>query len=496
MTKSLEGHIIVRCSIRGISSSMSNFIVVSPSLSTNGGNSGDLFVYRSGGINGSTLVGGTGADTVELLDVAASANGLDLNTKGGADVFTISGQTVSGTIKAGAGGDTINFNGANTQTDLRVGDGSDVIALSGALTVTTGGSIQGGAGADIISGAANNVIGGASFLMGAGKDTITFSATIVSGLINMGGGADVVTFDTRDSSNNATIKGGAGGDTIDLAGSLTAGIIQLGDGSDNLTISASNITKTGAILGGAGADIISGNSEVYVDISGHTIGGGAGADTITLAEFGSAGEGGLVLGGGGNDSITLNANMGGTNVGSADTIANFSAGNGYATILGGAGADSITFAGLLNQAGETAGVGYAGVIAYSALSESTEASMDVITYSGSAATTKFFLLDFDATLATGIAASKSKGGITTDANGFLNAAGSNSSVSDLISAVDGLTVTGEIATFKDVSGDAYIFVQGGSTDLVVEFDKLDHTAGPVVLTKEADGEFRVSLGDA
>jgi hypothetical protein len=474
---------------------MANFIVVSPSLSTDGGNSGDLFVFRSGGINGSTLVGGTGADTVELLDVAASANGLDLNTKGGADVFTISAQTISGTIKAGAGGDTVNLNAANTQTDLRLGDGSDVLALSGALTVSTGGSIQGGAGTDIISGAADNVLGGASILMGAGKDTITFSATINSGLVNMGGGADVVTFDSINSFANATLKGGAGGDTVDLAGALTAGTIQLGDGSDNLTLSANSIAKTGAILGGAGADIISGNTETFVDVSGLTIGGGAGADTITLTEFGSAGEGAKLLGGGGNDSITLNANIGGTVLGTAAVIANFSAGNGYATILGGAGADSITFAGELNTVA-TAGIGYAGVLAFSALSDSTEASMDVISYSGSAATTKFFLLDFDATLATAVASGKSIGGVATDGNGFLKSAGSNSSVSDLISAVDRLTVTGEIATFKDVSGDAYVFVQGGSTDFVAEFDKTDHTAGPIVLTKEANGEFRLSLGDA
>jgi hypothetical protein len=474
---------------------MANFIVVSPSLSTTGGNSGDLFVFRSGGINGSTLVGGSGNDTVELLTVPASANGIDLDTNGGADVFTLSGQTFSGSVRAGAGGDTVTLNGANTINDLQLGNGSDVMALSGALTVKTGGSVQGGAGADIISGAANNVLGGASVLMGAGKDTIKFSATINSGLINMGGGADVVDFDSRNSFAKSTIKGGAGGDTVDLAGDLTAGTVQLGDGSDNLTISASTITKTGAFLGGAGADVISGNSEDYLDASGLTIGGGAGKDTITLSEFGSAGEGAKVLGGGGNDSITLDSNVGGTNLGTAATVGVFSAGNGYATIVGGAGADSITFAGIADAL-ISAGVGYAGVIAFSALSESTEASMDLVSYSGSAASTKFFLLDFDSKIATGIASGKAIGGISTDANGFLQSGGSNSSVSDLISAVDSLTVTGEIATFKDVSGDAYIFVQGGSTDFVAQFDRIGGTAGPIVLSKEADGEFRLGLGDA
>jgi hypothetical protein len=474
---------------------MANFIVVSPSLSTDGGNSGDLFVFRSASLNGATLAGGTGNDTVELLEVAASANGLLLDTNGGADLYTISGQTFSGQIRGGAGGDTINLNGGNTLNDLALGDGSDVIALSGALTLQTNGTVAGGAGSDIISGAANNVFSGSTFLMGAGADTIKFSGTFNSGQINMGGGADVIDFDTIDNFANGTIQGGAGSDTIDLAGALTAGNVFLGDGSDNLTISGSNLRATGGVFGGAGADIISGNSETYSLASGLTIGGGAGSDTISLSEIASGGKGALVAGGGGNDSITLDANRGGENLGTAAAIGSFSAGNGYATILGGAGADSITFDGHLGAGIVlTAGVGYAGVLAFSALSDSTEGSMDLVTFSGSAATTKFFLLDFDSTIATGIAASKSFGGVTTDANGFY--AGSKSSVSDLISAVDSLTVTGEIATFKDTSGDAYVFVQGGSTDFVAEFDRAGGTAGPVVLTKEADGEFRLSLGDA
>jgi hypothetical protein len=342
--------------------------------------------------------------------------------------------------------------------------------------------------------------------MGAGKDTIILSATLNSGLVVGGGGADVIDLDSNDNASGSTIKGGAGLDTIDLAGNLTSTTVNLGNGSDNLTISGSTITLTGAILGGTGADIISGNAESYSDISGFTMGGGAGNDTITVAEFGSAGEGGLLLGGGGNDSITLDANrsVGGVTGGfglnsAAANIAQFSAGQGYATILGGAGADSITFDGVLDAIGGavgSAGGGYAGVLAFSALADSTEASRDIVTYSGTAGITKLFLLDFDSSIATGIAASKAVGSISTNADGFLASAGSNSSVSELISAVDALTVTGEIATFLDASGDAYVFVQGGSTDFVAEFDNSNAslTAGAIALSKDADGEFRLSLG--
>jgi hypothetical protein len=480
---------------------MANVIIVSPSLTTTGGNSGDLFVFRSGALAGATLEGGSGNDTVELLEVpAASANGQLLDTNGGADLFTLSAQVFSGKIRGGAGGDTVTLTGANTINDLALGDGSDVVELSGALTVATNGTIAAGAGADIISGNAVNVLSGSTFLMGAGKDTITFSGSFGSGQINMGGGDDVVNFGTQDSFGFGTIKAGGGNDTIDVSDNLTAGTINLGDGADNLTLSALTISQTGgSYLGGGGADIISGNTDVYLNISGTTIGGGAGADTITVAEFASAGQGGLLAGGGGNDSITLNANAGGAFLGTAAASGEFSAGEGYGTILGGAGSDSITFDGLVNVQGGamgSAGRGYAGVLAFSALSDSTQGSMDVVTYSGTAGMTKMFLMDFDSTLATGIAASNSIGGISTNAAGFLISAGSNSSVSELISAVDRLTVTGEIATFLDASGDAYVFVQGGSTDFVAEFDnsKADISAGAVVLSKEADGEFRLQLG--
>jgi hypothetical protein len=482
---------------------MANLIVVSPGQSTNGGSSGDLFVFRSAAISGSTLVGGAGNDTLELLDPTTSANGFSLDLKGGADVVSISAQaSLSGVLRAGAGGDTINLNGGNQLNDLALGLGSDKVLISGTLTVSSKGSIKGGAGADIISGVGANVLSGASLLMGAGKDTIILSATLNSGLVVGGGGADVIDLDTNDAGSGATIKGGAGLDTIDLAGNLTSTTVNLGNGSDNLTISASTITLTGAILGGTGADIISGNTETYSDISGFTMGGGAGKDTITVAEFGSAGEGGLLLGGGGNDSITLDANAAAAFLvaDTAGVVGQFSAGAGYATILGGAGADSITFDGEIQAvigAAGSAGQGYAGVLAFSALTDSTEASMDVITYSGTAGTTKMFLLDFDSSIATGIAASKAVGVISTDANGHLVSAGSNSSVSELISAVDTLTVTGEIATFRDASGDVYVFVQGGSTDFVAEFDNATTTisANNVSLAKDADGEFRLTLAD-
>jgi Ca2+-binding RTX toxin-like protein len=310
---------------------MANFIVVSPSQSSQGGNSGDLFVFRSGGISGATVIGGTGSDTLEFNAPAASAAGVDVALGGGADVFALSAVNLSGNLKGGAGGDTITISGASQVSDVALGAGSDVVNVRGAVTQAGGDVIQGGAGADRITGATDNALSGASVLLGAGKDTLTLSATIASGLINGGGGADVITFDNRNTFNNATIKGGAGADTLTLGGDAASGNVLLGDGSDFLQFSGS-YSNTGQILGGAGADRISGNGDVYRNAAGLTIGGGAGKDTIVLSEIGSAGSGAIVLGGGGNDSISLTTHN--VAVNSAGAISTFSAGRGLATIHG------------------------------------------------------------------------------------------------------------------------------------------------------------------
>jgi hypothetical protein len=469
---------------------MANFIAVSPSQTTSGGNSGDLFVFRSGAISGATVIGGTGSDTLEFNEPSTSAAAVSVSLAGGADVFALSAVTLtSSNLKAGAGADTITISGASVISNVALGAGSDLLNVRGAITQAGGTEILGGAGADRITGNTDNALSGASILLGAGKDTLTLSATIASGLIVGGGGADVINFDVLDVATNATIKGGAGGDTLTLGGNVGSGNVFLGNGSDVMQFSGA-YSFTGQILGGAGADRISGNGDTYTDAIGLTIGGGAGADTISLSEFGSAGSGAVLLGGGGNDSITLTTNA--FEVASAGTVHLFSAGAGFATIVGGAGADSITFNGQLDE--QNSAGGFAGILGYSALSESTQASMDVISYNYSAGGEEvLFMMDFGGTLATAVGSGASKGVISTNGNGFLGSAGNNSSVAERISAIDSLLVTGQVGTFKDVSGNAYVFVQGGATDFVSKFAGTDTTAGTVILSSDGGGNFRLQF---
>jgi hypothetical protein len=477
---------------------MANFIVVSPSQTTNGGNSGDLFVFRSGAMSGSTLNGGSGNDTVQMLEGGNAGSASTFSVAGGADLFEIRGAQVSASINAGAGGDSIIVSGNTVISNLNLGAGSDNVALrAGVLTMDGSDSIAAGAGADVVSGlaGANEALSGASFLMGAGADTVTLTAALDSAQFVGGGGADVFTLDATDGGNNLTVRGGAGGDTLTVSGAIGSAMFQGGNGSDNISLRDGEYDSTGGVFGGAGGDIISGNA-TFTDGAGFTIAGGAGNDTITLDEFGSAGSGAILQGGGGNDVIQIDTEAGSLGVGmTAGRDDNFSAGNGYGTILGGAGADSITFTGA--QAGSA---GFAGIIGYSALSESTAAGMDVISFAQSAGaddvTEKYLLLDFGGTIATAIGSGAQVGSVSLNNAGFLRSAGDNSSVSDRASAMNTLLVTGEIGTFVDASGSAaYIFVQGGSTDLLVKVDNgALSTAGTVALEANGGGNFKFSIG--
>ena len=99
-----------------------------------------------------------------------------------------------------------------------------------------------------------------------------------------------------------------------------------------------------------------------------------------MGEYGSAGSGSFAIGGGGNDSITITTHY---MAGSAGGVAQSAGGNTFGTIVGGAGADSITFSGVGVSVGGSAGA-IAGVVQFSAVSDSTEASMDVISFHKSA----------------------------------------------------------------------------------------------------------------
>jgi len=470
---------------------MANIIVVSPSLTTEAGDSGDLIALRSGAISGATIIGGSGKDTVEMLDPTTSASNVDVSLKGGADLITVSAVAFSGgTFAGGAGGDTFALTGtAGAMNTILGGDGSDVVELH---TGSEFSAIKLGAGADLVSGIGDVSADTGFIALGAGADTLTLSAlTFQEGTIYGGGGSDKLNLDAVNSAGEVVIRGDAtgytGNDSITLSSEFVSGNVEGGLGADTITLAGTAIGK-GTYLGNAGADFINfSGATLGGGSTGLTIGGGAGADTIEFGNFSAGGSGVFIAGGGGADSIVVDNVKGYL---SAGTTTKFSAGNGFATIAGGAGADSITF-----SANNIATAGVQGVVlGWSALSDSTEDTMDAISFpavSNTAGAT--FLLDLSNDLATGIA-NGSKGDLLVSA-GVLDSAGAASSISDRISAVDSLTVTGEVAFFTDQSASAaYMFVQGGSTDLVAKFSNVEGiSAGSITVSAASTGQFKVDF---
>lgn len=468
---------------------MANTIVVSPSLTTEAGSSGDLISVRSGAISGSTIIGGTGSDTVEMLGGSTSANSVSVSLKGGADAATISAVVFSGsTFAFGAGGDTLTLSGADIVANtIKGGDGSDVINLGVGSEFS---SLQLGAGADLVTGA-GTVSASTGFIgLGAGQDTLTLTASVFTeGTIFGGGGNDSIFLDIDASAGEVVIRGDAtgitGNDTITLTNEFVSGSVEGGLGNDLITLNGTAVGKS-EYLGNGGNDVINFSSTIFgANGSGSTIGGGAGSDTLTFGEVGSAGSSVLVAGGGGADSIVLDSNFVALTAG-----VTFSAGRGFATIQGGAGADSITFSAKI---GGTAGQ-VAGVLDWSANSDSVSDALDVVTFDNTAGQGSVFLTNLNAT---GVGAG-SKGNIAVAA-GVLVSAGGASSLADRISAVDSLLVTGEAAVFSDSSASAvYLFVQGGSTDMVAKFNDTNNkigTAGDVSISAaNASGQFKVTFG--
>ena len=89
-------------------------------------------------------------------------------------------------------------------------------------------------------------------------------------------------------------------------------------------------------------------------------------------------------------------------------------------------------------------------------------------------------------------ASDADDGLLLTAGVVMSAGGTN--FGDMVSATNALvTTTGKAAAFAH-SGDAYVFVQGGATDLVARFDSQDtYSAEDLVFSSNASGEFKLEM---
>jgi hypothetical protein len=467
--------------------------------------------YVSAGtvFNGATTAGSV---TLPSADVEVSAQIQTLQNTG-VSVLTQS------LIAGGEGNDSI-YLGDQVTTFSNVsiggGKGNDILGTfnsgantAGHLGVITGSQVRGGAGNDTVfvnteGASASNfkVVGN------AGNDSVMFSgavAEINSGLIGGGAGNDDVVVDVQ-SSNNSTIAGGAGNDSInvlfsagDANGTLIAGDNSTSTGKDTINLGLGTVSSI-TVDGGLGADsiVLSGvtdNGKLYFDagggndtvffqsagqdtISGSTVLGGAGNDSILFQAL-SAGalHDALIKGGAGNDTITL-----------ANTNTFGSAGADNVSIKGGAGKDSLT----LMAVGSAGG---SGTYVYSKFSESTLSLMDTLTFETAAVSagastyvSAQVLINVSKGLTTGVSGAGAVGQVSASGGFVIFSGYSDNSLTARVSAINaGYTTTGDFAVFTTNNTTRYLFVQGGTTDLVARLsDAADLSAGLATIQRSGN----------
>jgi Ca2+-binding RTX toxin-like protein len=311
---------------------------------------------------GGYIQGQTGAQPL----VAGQTYQLNISLQNAAVVTTTitANNTSSAVLDGGVGADFLQ--GTLADDILNGGDGDDTASF---LNAFSGGSTT-GVTVDL------NVQGAAQNTVAAGSDTLTGIENLVGSALN-----DTLTGNSNGNViegglGNDTLVGGAGDDTASYAGSATGIAVDLGlqgaaqntgaagmdtlSGFQNLLGSAFNDSLTGdasenTLSGGAGDDTLNpgANTAGGVDL----LDGGTGSDTASFTGYtaavtatlngaadGTAAVGGVaiaalrnmenLLGGGGNDSLTGDANANVIDGGFGDDV-----------LDGGAGVDTLAFRG-------------------------------------------------------------------------------------------------------------------------------------------------------
>ncbi len=270
--------------------------------------------------NVDTLITGAGADTLSV----AGAGAADVITNAGADTLTFAdGATLLGAVDTGTGADAL-----------------DLSAYTTAITVTLG-SGNGASGSLDANGVTTTVANIDSLTTGSADDSITL------------GGAPVVDVATT-----------AGSDSFQIDGIVT-GTLDAGDGDDSFVLGDGGAV-VGAMNGGAGDDVLDGSAYTtalafVVDGTGSASGtllasgetatftglevlaGGSAADTFTLNAAGAEAD---IVGNGGDDLVTLNADFTGAITGNAgdDTLLMADGAALTGSYTGGDGNDTINWA--------------------------------------------------------------------------------------------------------------------------------------------------------
>jgi Ca2+-binding RTX toxin-like protein len=316
-----------------------------------GGNAGNLFI---GGGN-DNAIGGTGDDTFRVHFSTVSLNA----GQGGLDTIDLSA------VPFGVKLDLTSSTGNPQVVNAAASPGS-TLALTGVfeqligtnrrdeLTASTGVTIKGGGGGDILRAAGSNVtlIGGST----DSSDTLIVDPN--ANAVTLIGSEFNTTFTI--SGTNTTLVGGSGNDTVLIDSTGIGSLIQTGLGNDTITLNADFST----LVGGSGNDIIIANTnnsiiigsdgtldplnnpiltsdggfnQITLNGNNSTLVGGDGNDILILTN----GQNAVIQGGDGNDNLTgLNGSLpifqGGLG---NDTLTLINSTN--ATLVGGDGDDKI-----------------------------------------------------------------------------------------------------------------------------------------------------------
>jgi Ca2+-binding RTX toxin-like protein len=264
--------------------------------------------------NGFGSVSILGSSTANVLNFSGVTLTNITKIEGGSGNDTITGSSAADTILGSGGDDSIN-----------AGDGNDTIQFTG----TTSGfdAVDGGLGSDTISALANSTVIGLSsltgietisagsftgvYIAGSGNaDTLNFSTVTLTNIarIEGGGGADIITGNTAAN----TIWGGLGNDVVDggsgndsLLGDDGDDILKGGAGTDTMNggnaidtadYSAYTANLTINLATTTAQTVTTGDSDTITNIENVT--GGSGTDTLTGSTANN-----VIDGGGGNDRL-------------------------------------------------------------------------------------------------------------------------------------------------------------------------------------------------
>jgi Ca2+-binding RTX toxin-like protein len=372
-----------------------------------GGAGDDRFILRGGnlGLNGSSLRGNSGTDTLQLQNAStltgfgSNVTGIEvLSLAGGGNNISAIGNSGVTLITGGTGGDTIDASTAATSLSInssasRLGNLFTASAVNGIAT-----SISGGSGVDTLSVSAGGNYGDTLFtddtsievlrISGASDTKVSLAGgAYAAGIATVIGGSGKATIDASKFNDNAPPTKNL---VIDTTANTTVGASYTGSvGNDLIRIANSTVLNASTVKGGSGIDTLQiTNAAIITTIDSAKI---SSVEVLSLSggnnSISGIGGAGIqtIIGGSGRDSIDASNSTRGIYVtGAASTLGvSLVAANGQSsTLIGSSQSDIFRVGGSSTSAVLTGGAGidtlFAEKTSLSAGSFDTDTSIEVL----------------------------------------------------------------------------------------------------------------------